>query len=38
MLDITVTNGTQQTFHEIALNDTVVTKGAIARVIHISVC
>ena len=38
MLDITVTNGTQQTFHEIALNDTVVTKGAIARVIQISVC
>lgn len=27
MLDITVTNGTQQTFHEIALNDAVVTKG-----------
>ena len=38
MLDITVTNGTQQTFHEIALNDTVVTKGAIARVIQIAVC
>ena len=38
MLDITVTNGTQQTFHEIALNDAVVTKGAIARVIQISVC
>ena len=38
MLDITVTNGTQQMFHEIALNDAVVTKGAIARVIQISVC
>ena len=38
MLDITVTNGTQQMFHEIALNDAVVTKGAIARVIQIAIC
>ena len=38
MLDITVSNGTQQTFHEIALNDAVVTKGAIARVIQIAIC
>lgn len=38
MLDITVSNGSQQTFHEIALNDTVVTKGAIARVIQIAIC
>lgn len=38
MLDITVTNGTQQTFHEIALNDAVVTKGAIARVVQIAIC
>lgn len=38
MLDITVSNGSQQTFHEIALNDAVVTKGAIARVIQIAIC
>ena len=38
MLDISVSSGGQQTFHEIALNDAVVTKGAIARVIQISIC
>ena len=38
MLDITVHNGSQQTFHEIALNDAVITKGAIARVIQIAIC
>ena len=31
MLDVKVTNGTQQLFHETALNDAVITKGAIAR-------
>ena len=37
MLDITVTNGTQQTFHEIALNDAVVSKGSVARVVRLDV-
>lgn len=38
MIDVTVTNGKQQLFHETALNDAVITKGAIARVIQISIC
>ena len=37
MLDVKVTNGTQQLFHETALNDAVITKGAIARVIQIGI-
>ncbi len=38
MIDVTVTgaNG-QQLFHETALNDAVITKGAIARVVQISI-
>lgn len=38
MLDVTVRNDQhQEVFHETALNDAVVTKGAIARVVNISV-
>lgn len=37
MLDVRVTNGGQQLFHETALNDAVITKGAIARVIQIGI-
>ena len=37
MLDVTVTNGTQTLFHETALNDAVITKGAIARVVQIGI-
>ena len=38
MLDVTVIGASgQQLFHETALNDAVVTKGAIARVIRLSV-
>ena len=37
MLDVRVTNGTQTLYRETALNDVVITKGAIARVIQIGV-
>ncbi len=37
MLDVTVTNGAQTLFHETALNDAVITKGAIARVVQIGI-
>lgn len=37
MLDVKVTNGNQRLFHETALNDAVITKGAIARVIQIAI-
>ena len=37
MLDVTVHRGRDIIFHEIGLNDAVVTKGAIARVVHLSV-
>lgn len=36
MIDVTVTNGDQTLLKDTALNDVVVTKGAIARVIQIS--
>jgi len=36
MIDVTVTNGEQTLLRDTALNDAVVTKGAIARVIQIS--
>ena len=38
MIDVTVSNSGKQLFHETALNDAVVTKGAIARVIQIGIC
>ena len=37
MLDITVQRERDIIFHELSLNDTAVTKGAVARIIHLSV-
>lgn len=37
MLDVTVHRGRDILFHDICLNDAVFTKGAIARIIHLSV-
>ena len=37
MLDVTVHRGRDIIFHDIGLNDAVVTKGAIARVVHLNV-
>lgn len=37
MLDVTVHRGRDIIFHEIGLNDAVITKGAIARVVHLTV-
>jgi NAD+ kinase len=37
MLDVTVHRGRDIIFHEIGLNDAVITKGAIARVVHLDV-
>ena len=37
MLDVTVHRGRDIIFHDICLNDAVVTKGAVARVIHMDV-
>lgn len=37
MLDVVVENGTQELYRETALNDAVITKGAIARVIQIAI-
>jgi len=37
MLDVTVHRGRDIIFHEIGLNDAVITKGAIARIVHLSV-
>lgn len=37
MLDVTVHRGRDIIFHDICLNDAVITKGAIARIVHLSV-
>ena len=37
MLDVSVSQGDKVLFHDLCLNDAVVTKGAIARVVHLSV-
>ena len=37
MLDVCVTGGKQMLFHETALNDAVITKGAIARVVQLAI-
>lgn len=37
MLDVTVQRGRDIIFHEFGLNDAVITKGAIARVVHLNV-
>ena len=36
MLDVSVLQGDKVLFHDLCLNDAVVTKGAIARVVHLS--
>lgn len=38
MLDVTVRRDRDVIFHDIALNDVTVTKGAIARIVHLKVC
>ncbi len=37
MLDVTVMRNRDYVFHDICLNDVVVTKGAIARIVHLTV-
>ncbi len=37
MLDVTVHRGRDIVFHDICLNDAVITKGAVARVVHLNV-
>lgn len=37
MLDVTVQRDRSIIFHELCLNDAVVTKGAVARIVHVSV-
>ena len=37
MLDVSVLQGDKVLFHDLCLNDAVVTRGAIARVVHLSV-
>lgn len=37
MLDVTVHRDRDIIFHDIALNDVVITKGAVARIVHLSV-
>ena len=38
MLDVTVSRDKDIIFHDIGLNDVVITKGAVARIVHLSVC
>ena len=38
MLDVTVTRERNIIFHEQCLNDVVITKGAVARIVHLNVC
>lgn len=38
MLDVTVRRGQDVIFHDIALNDATITKGAVARIVHLNVC
>ena len=37
MLDVTVQRDRDIVFHELGLNDAVITKGAVARIVHLSV-
>lgn len=37
MLDVTIRRGRDVIFHDIGLNDVVITKGAVARIVHLSV-
>ncbi len=38
MLDVTVHRQRDIIFHELSLNDVVITKGSVARIVHLSVC
>lgn len=38
MLDVTVSRDKDIIYHDIGLNDVVITKGAVARIVHLSVC
>lgn len=38
MLDVTVHRSRDIIFHDICLNDVVITKGAVARIVHLAVC
>lgn len=38
MLDVTIRRGSDVVFHDLALNDVSVTKGAVARIVHLNVC
>ena len=37
MLDVTVQREREIIFHDICLNDAVITKGAVARIVHLAV-
>lgn len=38
MLDVTIHRDRDVIFHDIALNDITITKGAVSRIIHLNVC
>ena len=38
MLDVVIRRGPDVVFHDLALNDVAVTKGAVARIVHLNVC
>ena len=38
MLDVIIRRGQDVVFHDLALNDVAVTKGAVARIVHLNVC
>ena len=38
MLDVIIRRGSDVVFHDLALNDVAVTKGAVARIVHLNVC
>lgn len=38
MLDVVVRRGQDVVFHDLALNDVAITKGAVARIVHLNVC
>ena len=38
MLDVTLRRDRDVIFHDIALNDAAITKGAVARIVHLNVC
>ncbi len=37
MLDVTIRRGGDVVFHDLALNDVAITKGAVARIVHLNV-